>query len=168
MVSFADDGSVQVYFIDFGRALSLTSLGDQFSEKASVKEMQCRKMKKEKPWGVEQDWFGLCKTIYLLLVGQEMEKEHFREPEKGAKYERDCLPSLRSASNRTRQATTYKKKDTLWIPLFLTLLNYDSRENDYRVTVSELLQKMEKEVSDTDEAQLKTEIQNVKNILYPR
>ena len=160
MVSFTDDGSVRIHFIDFGRAQSLASLNDQFSEKASVEEMQCRRMREENQWGVEQDWFGFCKSIYLLLVGRNMEGEyHFKEPENGAKYEDSCLPYLFSRAGR-RVST---KRDDLWIPFFLTLLNYDSRKDDYRKTVNELLEKLKTEVP--LEAQSRTKIFDVKTTI---
>ena len=160
MVSFTNDGSVRIHFIDFGRAQLLASLDDQFSEKASVEEMQCRRMREENAWGVEQDWFGFCKSIYLLLVGENMEGEHhFKEPENGAKYEDTCLPYLSSRAGRR----VFTKRETLWIPFFLTLLNYDSRTDNYRNTVHELLKKLEKEVP--AKAQLRTTIVDVKTTI---
>ena len=160
MVSFTDDGSVRIHFIDFGRAQSLASLDDQFSEKASVEEMQCRRMRVENAWGVEQEWFGFCKSIYLLLVGENMEGEHhFKEPENGAKYEANCLPHLSSRAGRR----VFTKRETLWDPFFLTLLNYDSRKDNYKETVNELLEKLEKEVP--SQAQLRTKIQGVKTMI---
>ena len=99
----------------------------------------CRRMKEHGTWGVEQDWYGFYRTIYLLLVGKEMEgPDHFKEAEKGAKYDAKCLPFLGK-----RQSAHLKLKDKLWIDLFLTLLNFDSRKDSYQATVNELLGKME-------------------------
>ena len=157
MVSFTDDGSVRIHFIDFGRAQSLASLNDQFSEKASVEEMQCRRMRLENKWGIEQEWFGFCKSIYLLLVGENMEGEyHFKEPENGAKYEDSCLPYFSSRKGR-------RLRENLWIPFFLTLLNYDSRKDDYRNTVNELRKKLKNGVP--AKAQLRNKILNVKTTI---
>ena len=160
MVSFTDDGSVRIHFIDFGRAQSLASLDDQFSEKASVEEMQCRRMRLDNKWGIEQEWFGFCKSIYLLLVGENMEGEyHFKEPENWAKYEETCLPHLSSRAGRR----VFTKWETLWIPFFLTLLNYDSRKDDYRNTVNELRKKLENGVPVW--AQSRTKIFDVKTTI---
>ena len=92
MVSFPEDDSVgpQVHIIDFGRAKALPSLKTQFDGLTS-REMMCRRMKEHGTWGVEQDWYGFYRTIYLLLVGKEMEgPDHFKEAEKGAKYDAKC------------------------------------------------------------------------------
>ena len=160
MVSFTDDGSVRIHLIDFGRAQPLASLDNQFSEKASVEEMQCRRMREKNEWGVEQDLFGLCKSIYLLLVGENMEGEHhFKEPKNGAKYEKTCLPRLSSRAGRR----VFTKSETLWNPFFLTLLNYDSRKDKYKETVNELLEKLETEVP--TQAQLRRKIVDVKTMI---
>ena len=90
----------------------------------------------------------------MLLVGEDMEGEyHFKEPENGAKYEDSCLPYFSSRKGR-------RLRENLWIPFFLTLLNYDSRKDDYRKTVNELLKKL-----DTSKAQLTTKIFDVKTTI---
>ena len=157
MVSFPEDGLPQVHIIDFGRAKALPSLRSQFDGLTS-RDMKCRRMKENGSWGVEQDLYGFCRTIYLLLVGTEMEgPDHFKEAEKGAKYDAKCLPFLGK-----RQTAYLKLKDTLWIDLFLTLLNFDSREDSYEATVNELLGKMEGLV---DENEARSEINEVKRML---
>ena len=70
-----------------------------------------------------------------------------------AKYEDKCLPHLVGRSGRR----LYKKRESLWIELFLTLLNYDSRESKYRETVSGLCKLLQKAV--TGSAQLGTDIE---------
>ena len=157
MVSFPEDGLPQVHIIDFGRAKALPSLKSQFDGLAS-REMMCRRMKENGSWGVEQDWYGFYRTIYLLLVGKEMEgPDHFKEAEKGAKYDAKCLPFLGK-----RQTAYLKLNDTLWIDLFLTLLNFDSRKDSYQATVNDLLGKMEALV---DKNEARSEINEVKRIL---
>ena len=154
--------------IDFGRAKRLEHLQSQFLGEANnpvISEMMCLRMKKEGNFGVEQDFFSVCKIVYLLLVGKEMEGGDFIDPEEGLEYKASNLPSILGHSGRGRGSSPrWLSHADLWSELFLTLLNFNPSTNSYEKTVGDLCKSLRKYVND-NESKIDTEIAELRTIL---
>lgn len=73
--------------VDFGRAVDLKELAREGSDAldiklvgaASEKDMQCAAMRKDRPWSLDADTFGICASAHVLLFGTHIEVEQDRD-----------------------------------------------------------------------------------------
>jgi len=118
------NGQYSLKLIDFGRSKDLPSLTEHFSGSAvdNDEDMMCKAMRQGKDWGVEQDFYGVCGVVFVLIFKRyHMEKKY--TPIKDGKMEMYFPPS------------TFLKRGvkSMWQDFFELLLNFDS--SDYINTV---------------------------------
>lgn len=118
------NGQWSLILIDFGRSKDLPSLTEHFRGSAvgDDEDMMCKAMRQGKDWGVEQDFYGVCGVVFLLIIKtSHMEKKH--TPIKDGKMKM-YFPN-----------STFLKRDvrSMWKDFFELLLNFDS--SDYAKTV---------------------------------
>lgn len=115
-------GKFDLMLVDFGRSVDLERTGgtsdpirSQFKGNVAAEDTECVAMRESRPWGIDQDLFGLCSSAHLLLFGSHIE---VTEEKSTGKWR------LRKAFRR------YHQQD-LWSCFFETLVNYDSSTDEY-------------------------------------
>ena len=101
--------------VDFGRSIDLISASSdglnplevRFSGNIAAEDMECVAMREGKPWGIDNDLYGLCASAHTILFGVHMDVE---------KDSRSRRWKLKKSFRR------YWQRD-LWRNLFDTLLN---------------------------------------------
>ncbi|KAL9190856.1 hypothetical protein ACHAXT_000562 [Thalassiosira profunda] len=116
-------GGVDLMLVDFGRSVDLETvdgqgsdpLRTQFKGSVAAEDMECASMRKELPWGVDLDFFGLAASSFLLLFGSHM----------------DVVEDKRSGKWRLHKSLRRYWQRDLWSSLFDSLLNFDSTKDKY-------------------------------------
>ena len=108
--------------VDFGRSVDLERTGgasdplrSQFKGNVAAEDTECVAMRESRPWGIDQDLFGLCSSAHLLLFGSHIE---VTEEKSTSKW-------------RQRKAFRRYHQQDLWNRFFDTLINYDSSTDEY-------------------------------------
>ena len=120
ITSWAD--KFDLMLVDFGRSVDLEKTGgtsdplrSQFKGNVAAEDTECVAMRESRPWGIDQDLFGLCSSAHLLLFGSHIE---VTEEKSTGKWR------LRKALRR------YHQQD-LWKCFFDSLINFDSSTDEY-------------------------------------
>ena len=72
------NGEWSVKLIDFGRAVKLPTLTEKFKGGVvaySERSMMCKNMRLSKSFGVEQDYYGVALTAFMLLFMRHMKEK---------------------------------------------------------------------------------------------
>lgn len=120
MLKALRNGQWSLKLIDFGRYQELQYLTKSFCGSAvnNDEDMMCKAMRQGKDWGVEQDFYGVCGVVFVLIIKiSHMEKKH--TPIKDGKME-VYFPNSKFLKRDVR---------SMWKDFFELLLNFDS--NDY-------------------------------------
>ena len=150
MIAVLPDGTCVIKLIDFGRAKSLTQLTSPLTGVAVVEDMMCKNMRLGKPWGVDQDFYGMatCLSILLLKKGMTQNNTPIRKEDDGTStMELQVNPSFpRSTRN-------------MWKKIFNKLLNFDARK--YDETVKEVREELKAYITEY-EKNVKAKLEELK------
>jgi len=119
-----ESGALKV--IDFGRAQNLKALTYTFqgSSVGTDRSMMSKNKRQDKPWGVDQDFYGLFVTIFFLIY-----KAHPKESNTGT----DKKTGKMSFSPNVEHFSIPRSQKDMWKMFFNLLLNFDPSE--YNKTV---------------------------------
>jgi len=139
--------------IDFGRAQNLPSLTYTFqgSSVGTDRSMMSKNKRQDKPWGVDQDFYGLFVTIFFLIY-----KAHPKESNTGT----DKNTGKMSFSPNVAHFSIPRSQRGMWTKFFDLLLNINPSE--YTKTVSSaraLLSSYMEEVK--NKKKIKEELENL-------
>ena len=146
MIVFLQDGTCVIKLIDFGRAKDLDQLTSPLTGVAVVKDMMCKNMRLDLPWGADQDYHGMATCLCLLLLNTEM-------TENNTPIDRDGTMQLKV--NQTFPRPT----KGMWKEIFNKLLNFDTRKYDN--TVQEV-RKLLRGYIKANEESVKTKLEELK------
>ena len=106
--------------IDFGRAQNLPSLTYTFQgSSVGIDISMMSKIKRQnKPWGVDQDLYGLCVTIFFLIYKDHPTESNTRTDKSGKM----------SFSPKVAHFSIPRSQRSMWTKFFDLLLNIDPGE----------------------------------------
>ena len=145
-----ESGALKV--IDFGRAQNLPSLTYTFqgSSVGTDRSMMSKNKRQDKPWGVDQDFYGLCVTIFFLIYKDHPTEGNTRTDKYGKM----------SFSPKVAHFSIPRSQRGMWTKFFDLLLNINPSE--YTKTVSSaraLLSSYMEEVK--NKKKIKEELENL-------
>ena len=145
MIVFLQDGTCVIKLIDFGRAKCLDQLTSPLTGVAVVKDMMCKNMRLDLPWGADQDYHGMATCLCLLLLNTEMTENN--------------TPLLNGTMQLKVNQTFPRPTKEMWKEIFNKLLNFDTRKYDN--TVQEV-RKLLRGYIKANEESVKTKLEELK------
>ena len=145
MIVFLQDGTCVIKLIDFGRAKCLDQLTSPLTGVAVVKDMMCKNMRLDLPWGADQDYHGMATCLCLLLLNTEMTENN--------------TPLLNGTMQLKVNQTFPRPTKVMWKEIFNKLLNFDARKYDN--TVQEV-RKLLRGYIKANEESVKTKLEELK------
>ena len=145
MIVFLQDGTCVIKLIDFGRAKCLDQLTSPLTGVAVVKDMMCKNMRLDLPWGADQDYHGMATCLCLLLLNTEMTENN--------------TPLLNGTMQLKVNQTFPRPTKVMWKEIFNKLLNFDTRKYDN--TVQEV-RKLLRGYIKANEESVKTKLEELK------
>ena len=145
MIVFLQDGTCVIKLIDFGRAKDLDQLTSPLTGVAVVKDMMCKNMRLDLPWGADQDYHGMATCLCLLLLNTEMTENN--------------TPLLNGTMQLKVNQTFPRPTKVMWKEIFNKLLNFDARK--YNETVQGV-RKLLRDYIDTNEESVERKLKELK------